>query len=235
MYRTTLILIFCLFLFLSPVAAQFEVLEPWPDAEISYVLTIDNDGVVGLTTPKSSGEKTVNQNELKEFFMRLAAKKKSAESTWFKDVVTIKPSAGTWLETLVAFIHSIRNAYTSKIRIESEGSSFVRVPKKPVPAKRPNPNPLTLVVSVDKVGKIDLNREPQGTLSNTSSLTDRLKEVFKARDENGVIRVNSNVVETTVFLKLPLTISWGDAVKVIRAVRDGGGDPIGLQIENLEK
>jgi biopolymer transport protein ExbD len=236
MYRITLLFIFCLFLFFSMASAQ-TFFEPLPDVPISYLVTIEKNGTAKLDTPKAEESKSVTPNQLKDFFTALAAKINSRESTRGKDLVTFRPDPSVKVETVIAFIQSVRIPYTSKLRIEAGEGLFVLLPMKPAPGPiRPaRPNPLYLLVSADKDGKLRLNGEDEGTLSDTTKLTDHLKRVFNDREVNGVFMERTNIIESTIFLKVPLSTTWGDAVKAIRAIRDGGGDPIGLQIEDLEK
>ena len=96
------------------------------------------------------------------------------------------------------------------------------------------PNPLTLVVAINKDTKgITLNNEPVGNVSDAAALTDRLREIFKQRSDNGVFRENTNEVEKTLFIKSPTSVRYGDVVKVIDAVKMAGAQPIGLQIDDL--
>src|SRR3982751_828762 len=81
-----------------------------------------------------------------------------------------------------------------------------KVPAEPKDQQNVNvkPNPLTLVVAIDKeTRKITLNNEPFGDVSDTEKLTSRLREIFKDRENNGVFREGSNEVEKTIFLKSP--------------------------------
>ena len=96
------------------------------------------------------------------------------------------------------------------------------------------PNPLTLVVGISKDTKqITLNNEGFGDVTDTSKLTDKLKEIFKQREDNGVLREGTNEVEKTIFIKSPKSIKYGDVVKVIDAAKFAGASPIGLQIDDL--
>ena len=112
-----------------------------------------------------------------------------------------------------------------------------KVPAEPKPEEQevdPKPNPLTLVVTVNKSDKkLLLNKENAGDVSDASSLTTQLSEIFKERDTNGVFREGTNEVEKTVFIKSPRSIKYGDVVKVIDAVKLAGAQPIGLQIDDL--
>ncbi len=112
-----------------------------------------------------------------------------------------------------------------------------KVPAEPKPEEQevdPKPNPLTLVVTVNKSDmKLLLNKEDAGDVSDASSLTTQLSEIFKDRDTNGVFREGTNEVEKTVFIKSPRSVKYGDVVKVIDAVKLAGAQPIGLQIDDL--
>jgi len=96
------------------------------------------------------------------------------------------------------------------------------------------PNPLTLVVSINKETKVvTLNNEAFGDVSDTEKLGNKLLEIFKQREDNGVLREGTNEVEKTLFIKSPKSVRYGDVVKVIDAVKAAGASPIGLQIDDL--
>ncbi len=112
-----------------------------------------------------------------------------------------------------------------------------KVPAEPKPDEQqvnPKPNPLTLVVGINKGDmKVTLNNESTGDVSDASSLTEKLSTTFKDREANGVFREGTNEVEKTVFIKSPRSVRYGDVVKVIDAVKQAGAQPIGLQIDDL--
>lgn len=96
------------------------------------------------------------------------------------------------------------------------------------------PNPLTLVVAINRETRgITLNNEPYGDVSDTNKLSERLREIFKERENNGVFREGTNEVEKTIFVKAPRSIRYGDVVRVIDAAKMVGASPIGLQIDDL--
>ena len=96
------------------------------------------------------------------------------------------------------------------------------------------PNPLTLVVAINKDTKaVTLNNEPAGDVSDATLLTTKLDEIFKQRDTNGVFRDGTNEVEKTVFIKSPTSVRYGDVVKIIDAAKSAKASPIGLQIDDL--
>lgn len=113
-----------------------------------------------------------------------------------------------------------------------------KVPAEPKPDETqapPNPNPLTLVVTINKSDKkITLNNTIEGgDVSDASLLTTKLAATFKDREAQGVFREGTNEVEKTVFIKSPRSIKYGDVVRVIDAVKQAGAQPIGLQIDDL--
>ena len=113
-----------------------------------------------------------------------------------------------------------------------------KVPAEPKPDEQnqapPKPNPLTLVVAVNSAdGKITLNNEPAGNVTDPQPLTDRLTAIFKDRENNLVFREGTNEVEKTVFVKAPRAVKYGSVVKAIDAVKTAGSDRVGLQIDDL--
>ena len=96
------------------------------------------------------------------------------------------------------------------------------------------PNPLTLVVSINKdTKKVMLNTDELGDTTDTTALTSKLQQVFKDRETNGTFREGTNEVEKTLFIKSPRSLKYGEVVKVIDAVKIAGAQPIGLQIDDL--
>jgi biopolymer transport protein ExbD len=97
------------------------------------------------------------------------------------------------------------------------------------------PNPLTLVVSINRDTKaITLNNEPYGDVNDTEKLTNKLQAIFKEREANGAFREGTNEVEKTLFIKSPKLVKYGEVVKVIDAAKVAGAEPIGLQIDDLD-
>jgi len=120
----------------------------------------------------------------------------------------------------------------------SKPSRFeAKVPAEPKPDDQTvvKPNPLTLVVTINKADKkITLNNnESLGDVTNTADLINRLTTIFKEREANGSFREGTNEIEKTLFIKSPRSVRYGDVVKVIDAVKQAGAQPIGLQIDDL--
>jgi biopolymer transport protein ExbD len=111
-----------------------------------------------------------------------------------------------------------------------------KVPAEPKPDDQTiaKPNPLTLVVAINKADKkITLNNDPVGDVTNTAELTSRLTTIFKDREAQGAFREGTNEVEKTLFIKSPRSVKYGEVVRVIDAVKQSGAQPIGLQIDDL--
>jgi biopolymer transport protein ExbD len=103
-----------------------------------------------------------------------------------------------------------------------------RVPSEPTDSDDINPNPKTLIVTVDANTSIGLNTEKlNATVASPDSMIARLKEVFAAREQN-----LEN--ERTVFIKAPKNINYGTVAKVVDAVKMSGAAPISLQIDRLD-
>ena len=121
----------------------------------------------------------------------------------------------------------------------SKPSRFkAQVPAEPKPEDQTQakPNPLTLVVAINKGDlKVTLNNEEAGDVSDASLLTNKLTQIFKERASNNVLREGTNELEKTVFIKSPKSVSYGNVVRVIDAVKFAGAEPIGLQIDDLQE
>jgi biopolymer transport protein ExbD len=111
-----------------------------------------------------------------------------------------------------------------------------KVPAEPKDQQDVNvkPNPLTLVIAINKETKgITLNNDGFGDVSDTEKLNTKLAEIFRERTNNGVFREGTNEIEKTVFIKSPKSVRYGDVVRVIDAAKAAGASPIGLQIDDL--
>jgi biopolymer transport protein ExbD len=120
----------------------------------------------------------------------------------------------------------------------SKPSKFeAKVPAEPKPEEQNvvlKPNPNTLIVFVDKDGKLTLNKDEMGNLADSSNLTKSLTDIFNYRDANGIFREGTNETEKTVFIKAPRSIKYGEVAKVVDAVKFAGAQPVGLQVDDLE-
>ncbi len=116
-----------------------------------------------------------------------------------------------------------------------------KIPGEPKPGGEPNPR--TLIVSLDSDSTLRLNAETDlGTVREPEKLTERLAAVFRERTANGSYREGAEFdtnlsegerIEKTVFIKAPRSTDYGSVVKVIDAVKIAGASPISLQINDL--
>ena len=164
-----------------------------------------------------------------------------------KRIVYIESADSVQYGTVISILNLIRKADIDKIgfvvtkinneKVGARPTRFeVRLPAEPNEReiqKIAKPNPLTLVVEIDKTGALLLNRDSMGNLNDTTALTYKLVGIFKDRENSGVLREGTNEVEKTIFIKAPRSIKYGDVVKVIDAVKVAGSQPIGLQIDDL--
>ncbi len=108
----------------------------------------------------------------------------------------------------------------------------------------PKPNPLTLVVAIDRGLRLRVNGgEFVATTGEPSGVVRVLAEEFELRRRAGALRQGvadaaalpeGERIERTVFVKAPRSISYGEVARVIDAVKGAGAHPVGLQIDELE-
>ncbi len=111
------------------------------------------------------------------------------------------------------------------------------VPAKPQLEQRVVPYPFTLVVTMDTQGRLRLNQgEVLGTTNDMSRLTTLLADTFRARHTglNGAPLPGGLANTSTVFIKAPRALEYGDVARLIDGLKGAGADPIGLQIDELE-
>ena len=117
------------------------------------------------------------------------------------------------------------------------------VPSEPPPSNvEIKPNPLTLVVIIDKDLKLKLNQDDAGSVNDTSVLSTKLAAIFQDRRVNHAYEPGKETrvdlpeeerLAKSVFVKAPRSLAYGEVVKVIDAIKGAGGSPIGLQIDDL--
>lgn len=118
------------------------------------------------------------------------------------------------------------------------------VPQEPENIKNVEPNPKTLVVTIDAASNLHLNNESGlGTIESPEKLIEKLRQVFAERTENRLydesLATRTDISEEEkilkiVFIKAPRAHSYGNVVKVIDAVKMSGANPISLQIDDLQ-
>ena len=120
---------------------------------------------------------------------------------------------------------------------------LAKVPSKPDQAARVEPNPKTLVVTINSDLSLKLNSlTDMGSVNDTSKISATLADLFQQRLQNHVYRdelrdradlPDSLRVEKTVFIRAPRSIPYADVVRVLDGLKGAGASPIGLQIDDL--
>jgi biopolymer transport protein TolR len=109
-----------------------------------------------------------------------------------------------------------------------------KVPNAPINSGIAEPDPRSLIVTIDSRLKLSLNKETGlGTADDTSPLIAKLRSTFEQREANGVLDERGKVLKI-LFIKAPKNIGYGNVVKVIDAVKTAGAEPVALQIDYLE-
>ena len=204
--------------------------------ESSCVITVNDDG----------GTFFIGKEQISETQLTAKIVEKMKDKTPDKRIVYIESAVSVSYQTIVKLLDLIRKAdidkaglvaFRKKFEKLGEIPSMIEV-KLPAEAKLDDlenlrPNPLTLVVSIDKSGALRLNMDSAGNVNDSNSLTNKLSDIFKDREKNGVFREGTNEVEKTVFIKASKSLKYGDVVKVIDAVKVAGSQPIRIQIDDL--
>jgi biopolymer transport protein ExbD len=204
-----------------------------PATDFISVLQIDQNGKVTLTTQTSSGSHSL-------FDARLSGNENEILAALFnKTAVTVKADPSLRFDLVVKILKGLRQALNRCFNVEaSTNTADPYVYIYPEPRSDTNlpvyPNPLLLVVRLDKDSRLTLNNEDEGTLKDTSKLKDHLTQIFRAREENGVFREGTYRVEKTVRVAAADTASFGDLVKIVDAIKEVGASPVGLQIDEME-
>jgi biopolymer transport protein ExbD len=116
------------------------------------------------------------------------------------------------------------------------------VPSDAPPPVDVKPNPLTLVVTIDKDLKLKLNNDEMGSINDTGRLSARLSQLFQERRASRAYRAGFETrtdvpeeerIEKSVFIKAPRSLKYGEVVKVIDAIKGAGASPVGLQLDDL--
>jgi biopolymer transport protein ExbD len=204
--------------------------------ESSVIISVNDDG----------GKFLIGKEEVSEAQLTQKIDEKMKDKPPDKRIVYIESAVGVSYRTIVKLLNSIRKADIDKAGLVAFRKNYEKLGAKPgrFEVKLPTeenkddrqilkPNPLYLVVSIDKSGALRLNMDSMGDVTNTETLINKLTEIFKDRESNGVFREGTNEVEKTVFIKASQSLKYGDVVKVIDALKQAGTQPVGIQIDDL--
>jgi biopolymer transport protein ExbD len=119
-----------------------------------------------------------------------------------------------------------------------------KAPSKPDQRLHVDLNVLTLLVTVKPDRTLMLNGlTDMGSVDDTSKVRETLADLFQKRRENHVYRdemigrfdVPEELrIETTVFIKAPRSMPYGEIARVIDGVKGSGASPLGLQLDGLD-
>ena len=156
-----------------------------------------------------------------------------------KSTIKLEADSTLTFASVPKALHNIRRITQNCVNIETStntGDQYVYIPPERSLDDNMNvkPNPLTLIVELKTNKKITLNTEDQGLLDNTSTISNKLKQIFSEREDYGMFREGTNEIEKTVFVKASLAEKFGNIIELIEAIRQSGASPIGLQIDGLE-
>jgi biopolymer transport protein ExbD len=87
---------------------------------------------------------------------------------------------------------------------------------------------------LDEAGKLKLNMTDAGTVSDPDQLRNKLRDIFKERENKGVFREGTNEVEKTVFLRMSPAGKYGNFMKLVETVKGAGAQPIGIQFDEVK-
>lgn len=202
------------------------------ESEYLSILQVDKDSILTVIAQTQNGSQTLVSNK------PLASLQEVLSNIDKKSIVTVKPSPMLDFGSVAKILYDTRRITDDCVNVEASTQTYnpyiylLPEPKPEDAIVSPKPNPLTLLISLDKDGSLTLNNEKQGTLSDTSKLKKILIQIFKEREDNGVFREGTNEIEKTIFVKVAPSIKYADVIKVVDALKDAGASPIGLQIDD---
>lgn len=126
----------------------------------------------------------------------------------------------TFCVSLIVFLTALNIPEEAKLR-----QLDVEIYKRPLNEKCERPNPLLLLVRVDKERQIKLNLESFGSLNNTTDLENKLAEVFKEREMFHVINKNSEI-EKSVIIRPDKTIKFEEVINLMDILNEIGANVI---------
>lgn len=202
-----------------------------PRSEYLSVLQIDSNAKATLTVQTNQGSKVL-------FDANLSPSPNDVLTAVFsKSTVTVRADPSLRFDLVVKILKGARQALNTCFNVEA--STRIEDPYVyiyPEPREKTNlpvyPNPLLLIVHLDKNSEITLNNEKKGSLHDTTTLRNTLKQVFKEREDNGVLRAGTNVVEKTVRVNAEPSARFSDVIKIVDALKEAGATPVGLQIDD---
>ena len=218
------------------------------EKDTSMVLTLNSDNKLYQRQIRDLPDKKVERTETIVTREELPAKIKSSlmDKAPDKRAIYLKCDANAGYENVLQIFDVIRKADIDRVKLvvvggKTENDPYqiaslifeVYLPEMIDKTRLLKPNPLMLVAALGKDGKLQLNNDDMGTISDPKRLQDKLMRIFRDRENNGVFRERTNEVEKTVFLKASGSGKYGDFIKLVEAVKGIGAEPIGIQIDDV--
>jgi biopolymer transport protein ExbD len=203
-----------------------------------FVITLDKDGNATTSLQNENGP-ALTPAQSTMFFTKLSRIGDTRLAPAVREAlapgVIIRSDRSLKYETLVKAARTARDPSNLRVMAATDDDTFyLGIPEKPDQKIVFRPNVLRLLLTLDNEDLLYVNGEPHGWLSDPSEFERFLKQIFKARADNGVYRVGTNVVDTTVFFCLRDNSTVADLMKLVKVVRNAGSDTIGLDIDPRE-
>ena len=209
--------------------------------DFAFVIHVDKYGNSSINIQRKENVTWLTVGQVDDFFNKFRVlqntKNPSTRSKYLDPIIVVIPDAEAEWGVVIKVMLAARVSYNSRLKVDVGNDNFLLVPGLPDNRETAyvKPNPLTLLVSIGLENQVTLNNESYGSLFDLVPLTNKLREIFVARSDNGVFRVGTNEVEKTVVIKMPLSVKFADVVRFFYALKKTGAQPIGLQIDQLEE
>ncbi|MEP6945206.1 MAG: hypothetical protein ABJA02_04760 [Acidobacteriota bacterium] len=221
--------------------AQKAILTPTDDDAVpsvkDVVININFDNAQSATVEINSSNESGKLNGsllsqvLQGLSKPLAEKSSTSKSVQLEPVFVFKPGLSLRLADIMAAINAVRSSTVNNIIVDLGLGSKLFIRRKTKVSEPVKPNPLFLLTRVNSDNEITLNGGPEGNMTDLNKLRDQLSDIFRARVDNGVFRVGSNTVDTTVNLLVPTSTEFAEIKKLVSAVSSAGADRVFLVFE----
>jgi biopolymer transport protein ExbD len=219
------------------------------DKETSMILTLTPDNKLYITQRNNLPDKIeITEKIITPEELTVKLKKFSEVMSPDKQIVYLKADVNASYENVLQVFDIIRKTEINKVGLvvigEKNESNPYQIRSERFEVKLPEltinanvvvkPNPLMLVAMLKKDGALTLNNDSMGMISDPKKLENKLADVFKYRENTGILREGTNEIEKTVDLKVSKSCKYGDFIKLVEAVKLAGTEPIGIQIDDID-
>jgi biopolymer transport protein ExbD len=172
--------------------------------------------------------------------VRETVEKKLKENPSEQQLIYLNSSGDTQFSKIIRILNVIRHSGVENIGLrvapanEKDKEFYiltVKIQPRPIMDTPPvKPNPLTLILESVRGGYMMLNKEGM----EREEIVQKLTQIFKSRDENGLFREGTNEVYKKVTVKVPDFAPYRDVVNLVDAATAAGASPIFLQIDDVD-